>query len=101
MTIYPEIKKIANKLSQIQMLVNRLQGNADFDTEGLDFYTAEIVSGLSAREDGLYKNDCLIAENEGDYYCNQSTGYCEDDYYGYLYFKTDVPGQFVRIYFNM
>lgn len=36
-----------------------------------------------------------------DYYVSQSVGYCGDDFYGHLWFKTDVNGQYVKIYFEM
>lgn len=38
-------------------------------------------------------------END-DYFVSQSTGWTCDDYYGHLWFKTDVPGQYVRVYFE-
>ena len=51
----------------------------------------------------LYQGGCRLDNGyaEEDYYCCQHTGYCEDCYYGTLYFKTDVPGQFVAVPFEM
>lgn len=101
MRLYPEVKKIANKMAQIKRLIELLNENLYFDPEGMDFTTATLVSGLRGKKDGLYDSDNnCIAEYTDDFYVNQSTGYLGDDFSGYVYFKTDVPGQFVRIWFE-
>ena len=101
MRIFKEVKKIANKMSQIHQLIKKLENNPHFDAEGLEWESVEFVSGLQEKKDGLYKNGRRIAKNGFDYYCAQTTGFCEDDYYGWVYFKTDVPGQFVKVFFHM
>ena len=95
--IYKEIKRIACLNAQINRLANILKER--FDGYGIDWDTAELVSGLTVGKRGLYHGEICIAEWCDDYFVKQYTGYCEDDYYGYLYFRTDVPGQYVRVSF--
>lgn len=101
MPIYKEIKRIACLNAQIARLVKQVAENTDIDPEGIDWESTELVSGMSGRNDGLYYNGHRIATNEGDYFCDQHTGYCEDYYFGWLYFRTDVPGQYVKVHFDM
>ena len=103
MPIYKEVKKIACLNAQREYLINRLRASDldELDLEGMYWEGAELVEGLSGRSDGLYEDGHMVAENCGTYYVAQSHGYCEDDYYGYVYFRTDVPGQFVKVYFNI
>lgn len=94
MEIYKEIKEIAKAMAKVKHLAEKI--SEKIDTEGFDWASAEFVS--------LDKEDIKHFGFEGtteDYYVDQWTGYCEDDYHGYLYFKTDVPGQYVRVYFQM
>jgi hypothetical protein len=93
--IYKEIKRIACLNAQINRLVNILEER--FEDYGIDWNSAELVSGLTVGERGLYHGEICIAEWCDDYFVNQHTGYCEDSYYGQLYFRTDVPGQYVRV----
>lgn len=96
--IFKEIKRIACLNAQIARLVNIL--GERFKDYGIDWNSAELVNGLTVGERGLYHGETCIAEWCDDYFVNQWTGYCEDDYYGYLYFRTDVPGQYVRVNFS-
>ena len=94
MEIYKEIKEIAKAMAKVKHLAEKI--SEKIDTEGFDWASAEFVS--------LDKEDIKHFGFEGttdEYFVDQWTGYCEDDYHGYLYFKTDVPGQFVRVYFEM
>lgn len=95
--IYKEIKRIACLNAQISRLVDIL--GERFEDYGIDWHSAELVSGLTVGERGLYKGKICIAEWCDDYFVRQYAGYCEDDYYGYLYFRTDVPGQYVKVEF--
>lgn len=102
MNIYPEIKKIAGKNEQIKTLAEKVEEK--LLCEGMDWQRAYFVDGIKERGGHLYQNGCRLdnSGNVGDeYYCDQHTGYCEDDYYGTLYFKTNVPGQFVAVPFEM
>lgn len=96
--IYKEIKRIACLNAQINRLVNIL--GERFDGYGIDWYSAELVSGLTVGERGLYDGETCIAEWCDDYFVDQHTGYCAYYYYGDLYFRTDVPGQYVKVYYH-
>ena len=102
MVIYPELKKIAALNDKIHRLVEVFQEKSS--AEGLDFHAATIITGCKEKNGHLYQ-DGVRLDNGGitdnEYYGRQYTGYCEDDFYGTLYFKTDVPGQFVAIPFHM
>lgn len=102
MTIIPELKKIAGLNDRIKNLAE-IAGKK-LDLEGLDLQSAYLVSGCKAKGDHLYKDGCRLDNcglTDDLYYCNQYTGYCEDDFYGTLYFKTAVPGQYVAVPFAM
>ena len=96
MNIYKEIKEIAKLNSKREFLAGKLAQK--IDCEGILWDTAEFVT--LSREDIKTMFDPQREVTE-DYYVDQSVGYCGDDFYGYLYFKTDVPGQYVKVYFEM
>ena len=92
MKVYKEIKEITKCNGKIRSLAQRLEKK--MDTDGVDWSTAVF--------DTMGKKDIERLELVDDeYYVQQWTGYIEDDFYGYLYFKTDVPGQYVKVYFHM
>lgn len=95
MNEYKEIKQIAKAMAKIHNLEKQLSDK--LDCEGIIWTTAEFVS-LDKEDIEHFKNN--NGETE-EYFVEQRTGYCEDDYHGYLFFKSDVPGQFVRVYFAM
>lgn len=99
MKIYKEVKKIACKVAQVDCLIKMIAEKLD-DVEGIDWHNARLIDGLTVKGKYLYEGSSRIAEEADDYYVNQWTGYCEDDYYGYLYFKIDVPGQYVKVYYE-
>ena len=95
MRTFKEVKEIAKCVSKIGTLVDRL---GDYiDTEDINWYTAKLVS-LDKEDIEHFKNSNGVTE---EYFVDQWTGYCEDDYHGELFFKTDVPGQYVRVHFDM
>ena len=102
MIVIPELKKIAGLNDRIAYLVKT--ASAKMDVEGLDFSSAHLISGCKVKGNHLYQDGERL-DNYGLtddlYYCSQYTGYCEDDYYGTVYFKTDVPGQYVAVPFHM
>lgn len=103
MNIYPELKKIACANEKIKRLSEKLK-LTNFDCEGLIFQEAHLIDGCSEKKGHLYKDGHRLDNGslvDDDYYCEQHTGYCEDDFYGTLYFKTNVPGQFVAVPFSM
>lgn len=96
MIIIPELKKIAGLRARIKRLAETIENKTGLDE--LDFEGAYFIEGCSAKGNHLYRygdrlDNCGLVDDL--YYCKQYTGYCEDDFYGTLYFKTDVPGQYV------
>ena len=99
MPIYKAAKRIACLNAQLARQVELM--NQEIDPDGIEWYSAELVSGLTACDGRLYSDGCQIAEWADEYYVDQTQGYSEDNYYGWLYFRTDVPGQYVRVRFDM
>lgn len=95
MNTYKEVKEIAKCNAKVAHLAEKLEKIVD--TDGLEWETARFVS-LSKEEIEDFEQSNGVTD---DYYVNQWTGYCEDDFHGYVYFKTDVPGQFVQVHFDM
>ena len=100
MIVYPELKKIAGHNQAICELIEKLKDKLDCD--GLMFECAKLISGCNITNNCLYRGKILLSDHLVDdvYFCKQYRGYCEDDYYGNLWFKTNVAGQFVEIPFN-
>lgn len=96
MNIYKEIKEIAKCNSKIKRLadkVNEKMQTDNFSCNDIKWETARLVT--MSRKD-LEKLDLI----DDDYYSEHHRGYLEDDFYGWLYFKTDVPGQYVKVHFS-
>ena len=102
MIVMPEIAKIAGLNAKIKNLAGKLEKK--MDTDGLDWQSAYLVDGCKERNGHLYRGVAML-DNDGLvddlYYCDQYTGYLGDDFYGTLYFKTNVPGQFVAVPFSV
>ena len=94
MKIYTEITEITKCIQKINTLIEKLDADYGFDDFGIDWTTAEFVS-LDNEDIERFKNIKGVTD---DYFVDQWTGYCEDDLHGKLYFKTDVPGQYVKVY---
>lgn len=101
MKIHPEAKRIAAVMDKQRRLVEKL--GEKIDVEGFNWGASKLISGCSERNGHLYQDGRRLDNGYAgeDYYCCQYNGYCEDYYYGTLYFKTDVPGQFVAVPFEM
>ena len=102
MTVIPELKKIAGLNAKIKRLAEIV--GEKIDADGLGLESAYLISGCSVKGNHLYQNghrldNCGLTDDL--YYCDQYTGWCEDDFHGTLYFKTDVPGQYVAVPFDM
>ena len=101
MNIYPEIQKIAELEAEIRSLEEQVADN--IDVEGINWHEAEILENCEERDGHLYQEGRRL-DNSGvvddAYYCRQHTGCCEDDYYGYLYFKTETESRFVGVPFS-
>lgn len=95
MNFYKEIKEIAKCMSKVSRLAQDI--SYKIDAEGVFWHTAEFVTLSKEDIKGMFDPKTEVTE---DYYVDQSVGMCGDDYYGYLYFKTDVPGQYVKVYYE-
>ena len=92
MKIYKEIKEIAKCNSKIERLIDKLSERFDVGDD-IEWNTAIFVS---MKDEDLKRLDLV----DDDYYSDHHKGYWEDGFYGWLYFKTDVPGQYVRVHFQ-
>lgn len=107
MKIYKDIKKIADKVVQINHLceeINHLckiieKEGIDVKGKDVDWCKAELVSGITVKDGYLYRNGYRIAKENDDYYSHRMS-YFEGDDFGFLYFRTDVPGQYVEVYYE-
>lgn len=102
MIIIPELKKIAGLNAKIKKLAEKAAERMDAD--GLDFSGAYLITGCKVKGKHLYHGEYRLDNcglTDDLYFCLQYTGYLGDDYYGTLYFKTDVPGQYVAVPFAM
>ncbi|MBQ8559067.1 MAG: hypothetical protein IJ439_03680 [Tyzzerella sp.] len=88
---YKEIKQIAKYIQKIQRLSEQLAERIDVDD--IEWNTAHLVSMSKEQLSHLE----LVAD---EYYVKQYQGYIEDDFYGWLYYATDVPGQYVKVHFG-
>lgn len=101
MNIYPEIKKISGMNEAIERLGEKL--STKIDCSDLILKEACFITGCKERGGHLYKNEKRLDKDglvNNDYYCTQYNGFCEDSFHGTLFFKTNVPGQFVAIPFE-
>jgi hypothetical protein len=92
---FKKIKQIAKVIEEVRDLVKQLSN--ELDTEGIDWASAEFVT-LDKEDIKHFKDH--NGETE-EYFVKEWTGYSKDDFYGYLYFKTDIPEQYVRVYYHM
>ena len=94
MKLYKEVKEIAKCVAKMRGFIKKL-GDSGLDIEGIEWETARLVS--LDKDNIRYLKD-KWGETE-DYYVEQWAGYCEDSFSGTVYFKTDVPGQYVAVDF--
>lgn len=93
---YKEIKAIASAMEKVRNLVAEIDEKYGEIAEGLAWTTAKFVS-LTKEDIQHFKARGGETEN---YFVEQTTGYSEDSFYGNVYFATDVPGQYVEVYFD-
>ena len=94
MNIHREVKEISKCVSRIGTLIKSMSEKVD--VEGVDWYSASIVTLDQEAIDRFKEN----GGETDDYFVDQWTGYCEDDYYGNLYFKTDTPNKFIMFSYH-
>lgn len=103
MQIIHEIKKIAAANDKRDHWIKQLELSG-FETDDLCLENARLIDGCKEKNGHLFRGNRMLDNNglvDDQYYCFQVQGYCEDDFYGTLYFKTNVPGQFVEVPFHM
>lgn len=95
MNTYKEIKEIAKCVSKIQRLAKKLEEELCID--GMDWERAELVSLTKEQIRRFEKTNGVTFS----YFVEQHQyDYSEDSYYGWLWFKTDVNGQYVKVPFE-
>lgn len=103
MQIINELKRIAAANAKRDYWIKQLELSG-FETDDLHLENARLIDGCKEKNGHLFRGKCML-DNSGlvddQFYCHQTQGYCEDDFYGTLYFKTNVPGQFVQVPFHM
>ena len=88
---FKEIKKIAKCMEKAKKLAEQLEEK--IETSDVEWETAHFVS-MSKEE--LSHLDLV----DDEYYVKQYQGYIEDDFYGWLYYATNIPGQYVKVHFG-
>lgn len=97
MNTYKEIKEIAKCASKIQRLVEKLEEKIDIDIDDMDWERTELVSLTKEQIRHFEKTNGVTS----DYFVEQhQSGDIEDSWYGWLWFKTDVNGQYVKVPFE-
>lgn len=104
MIIIKEIAEIAKLNMKIAKLADKIEEyGLDLSSDDIDWTTAIIIKNCEEKNGGLYFNNYRL-DNSGlvddIWYTHQSVGYCGDDFYGTLYFKTEVLGEFVEVNFQ-
>jgi hypothetical protein len=104
MQIIHELKRIAAANAKRDYWIKQLELSGKVEMDDLHIESAYLIDGCKEKNGHLYQNGWCL-DNSGlvddQYYCYQTQGYHEDDFYGTLYFKTNVPGQFVQVPFHM
>lgn len=94
MNIHREIEEIWECIEKVRTLATQLAEK--IGVEGVCWADPTIVTLDQEAIDRFKEND---GETD-DYFVDQWTGYCEDDYCGNLYFKTDTPNTFIMFSYH-
>ena len=100
MIIHAEFRELANACDNIRATAEKLKRKIDISDMGL--FEVYLCKGCTERDghlfqDGKQLDNCGVQFNQ--YYLQQFHGFCEDSYYGTMYFKTTTPGEFVAVPF--
>lgn len=91
---------IAKLQKELEILKERISEEFE-DVCGWDVIA--ILEGCTEKDNCLYdsKGQKLAKDGlvDGKYYCNQKAGYCEDDFYGNMYYKIR-DGVFVQVFYE-
>ncbi len=102
--IMSELTNSLLKIAELQNQINRLKKGKMIQDEFNDCMWWEVkeviencteIDGSLYDEKGAWICDGGLVDNV--YYCNQSVGYYEDDYYGTMYYKTEKKGVFIAV----
>ena len=103
MNVYKELKEIVDLNNKIKILAQLFEDKFE-DIDGLDFSNIYIIEGCIVKNNRLYDSKNNRLDNGGgivdnDYFCHQTTGCCEDDFYGTMYFATEVEDTYIAVPF--
>ncbi len=105
---YKYLKKLLNyaKVEMKQRKIREKLCEHEFFEGMCDWNIEAIYYNCSIKEDGLYdekgnllSKDGRCMDEELPYFVNQTTGYCEDDYYGTAYINVE-DNTFVAVWYN-
>lgn len=97
-----ELYDLKNRKEEIRGKLKELD---DVFDDGMNYDVCNIISGCKITDDGLKDEHGNILSrdlydwNIAKYFCNQKVGYCDDDYYGTIYYPVDEEGTFAKIYY--
>lgn len=85
-------KEIVDKIEQRNKLNEEIEAwcKENLDMDGMCSDCADITDYHTGNEQGSDK--CKE-------WCDQWTGYCEDDYHGHYYWETEYPGKYLHMEF--
>lgn len=95
MIIYPELERIVEINEERNSLIFKLSTITDI--EGLDFDRAELVKLSDKQIKRFIDTNNFV---DGEYLVEQHTGFCEDYYYGFMWFKAKEKNMFIKIPFE-
>lgn len=95
------------KIAKLKKKLGKLEKDKEFKEEFDDCLWVEvgdILTGCTEKDGSLYDKAgnqiCSSGLQPDGYYCNQYSGYCEDDYHGTMYYKTKRRGVFVEVHYQ-
>jgi len=97
-----ELLELYNEHNKLESILKELQKENDC-FEGVNLNSMQLVEDCTVKGNELWCGNKKLAKDglvDDLYFCNQSTGYCEDDYYGYLYFPIDNVGTYLKMYYE-
>ena len=105
MNIYKEIEEIGKICEERneKLLPLVLEISKKVNMEGLDFGKSYLITDCEEKDGHLHYKG-VLADNEGedgDCYVWQMKGPAKGHYFGECYFKTETPGLFVAVPFDI
>lgn len=97
MKIYKEVEQIMQRYNEIEELIDKLSKkiyDAVSSDLSFDFSNINLVE-LTDDQIKSYRDDL-----NNSFLVEQHTGYCAEDYYGFVYFATKEKNKFIKVYFE-